>query len=316
MWRAAFRRTHGLYAGLRAEVHPVLASRASQAAGASIVLGSGAVLACQDGPKPFGAEQERWTMLADPREKDGRSFPQQMIDRYSLPVVAITAINVAVFMAWRVPNLAPLMTKHFTYSVEGLKQRRYHTLLTSVFSHESLPHLGFNIMAFASMSSLVVQVMGASQFVAFYLGAGLFSSLGGAAFAMMRSRLVGRIGGDLAKQVSSEMASTVHLGASGAVFAVFAVGASLFPERSFVFIFMPFYPISAGTLLPTLAALDCCGLIYSLFRHSPLAHAAHLAGVMAGLLLVKLRLVEDPQVRIVRARREAQQSSRGGIVRA
>jgi len=54
-------------------------------------------------------------------------------------VCGIVAVNMIIFACWRVPSLRlqEVMNKHFTNSAHGTFVRhRYHTLITSVFSHE------------------------------------------------------------------------------------------------------------------------------------------------------------------------------------
>lgn len=71
------------------------------------------------------------------------------------------------------------------------------------------------------------------------------------------------------------------LGASGAVCAIFATSALLFPHNQYQIMFIP-YPIEAENLLPGLVGFDTIGLIYSHFKTSQLGHGAHLGGYLCG----------------------------------
>ena len=59
---------------------------------------------------------------------------------------AIALANVAVFAAWH--NLDPrFMRANFLVSEESIKRGRWHTLLTSAFSHRDVSHLAANMLA-------------------------------------------------------------------------------------------------------------------------------------------------------------------------
>ncbi|KAH9893560.1 hypothetical protein C8Q73DRAFT_761601 [Cubamyces lactineus] len=67
---------------------------------------------------------------------------------------AIGAVNLAVWLAWRVPRWNAFMLRAFTHN--PLSGKSY-TLLTSTFSHESIVHLGFNCLALASFGGAASQ---------------------------------------------------------------------------------------------------------------------------------------------------------------
>ena len=70
-----------------------------------------------------------------------------------------------------------LMYDHFTASYDGVFNRGlYHTLFTSTFSHMDIHHLGFNMTALMSYSS-VAKHLGPTKFLYLYLGGGVVSSL-------------------------------------------------------------------------------------------------------------------------------------------
>jgi membrane associated rhomboid family serine protease len=205
-------------------------------------------------------------------------------DPSSVPpvILALAAVNVAVFAMWKtLPT--HLMMRHFTVSVSGLvKHKRLHTMLTSVFSHEGGWHLLFNTLIMVNLGTTLVQIMDEKTFLALYLGAGLFSGACGLAWHMA-----------IAKRWGPSSMHTAMLGGSGAVFAMFAITAALFPTQQFYIIFLPFWPIEAQDMIKFAVAFDVLGLGVSLYRGSPLGHAAHLGGVLCGTMFLKLYLEDN-----------------------
>jgi len=234
-----------------------------------------------------------------------KTFPtfNGIVRKYTLPVVAICTTHVVVFALWRVPRLNQFMYKHFTCSLAGIRKGRLHTLITSVFSHQGGFHLIFNTIALSSISPILVQLTGGVEFMAFYLTTGILSSSVSVAFQGVRASLVRSVGSQLAKKTAAALTAQPALGASGAVFGCFAVSASLFPDNSFVLIFLPMFPIAASTLLPCMVLFDLAGTVYSFFKSSPLGHVAHLGGVACGVLYYQYRIRHLPAVRRIQALR-------------
>mmetsp|Transcript_13212 Transcript_13212/g.25676 ORF Transcript_13212/g.25676 Transcript_13212/m.25676 type:complete len:347 (+) Transcript_13212:55-1095(+) len=245
-------------------------------------VGGAVLLACTMVPSFSGAEQNKTKSPILANSLENYLNPEWVLKKYTAPVVGITLINLAVFLMWRVPKFQPMMYRHFTSSYHGvMTKRRWHTLITCVFSHKGGFHFLFNTMCMTSLSPIICMIVGAPQFVAFYLGAGLFSSLTSLGFQAAVGRLILRVGNT---QAAAAFLSTPGLGASGSVLGLFAISASIFPQNSFILLFLPMFPIEAGTLWPALVVFDICGCIYTLYRHSPIGHAAHLGGSLAGWL--------------------------------
>ncbi|KAI1788140.1 hypothetical protein LXA43DRAFT_1026357 [Ganoderma leucocontextum] len=146
---------------------------------------------------------------------------------------AIGAVNVAVWMAWRVPRWGPAMMRSFAHN--PLSGRSY-TLFTSMFSHEGFFHLLFNCMALASFGSAASQFL-TTQFkkvelehgalsepspkwhlLALFVSAGLFSGLvshiGHARWQY--PRLIARLRNATAAPATSTFASSLKSGLSSA----------------------------------------------------------------------------------------------------
>ena len=82
------------------------------------------------------------------------------------------------------------MAKNFIISPQHLSEGRIYTLITSVFSHKSLEHLGINMFVLYSFGQGVMEVVGTSRFLLLYFCAGIASSLAAAGYkAYIKPRL-------------------------------------------------------------------------------------------------------------------------------
>jgi len=197
-----------------------------------------------------------------------------------------------------------MMEKWFTTSPEGVfLERRLYTLITSVFSHSTPLHLAFNCIAFISIAPMIVDVIGSERFVGFYLGAGILSGLIGHLLSVLVTWPVSHTACAIAFKTPS-------LGASGAVFALFAFSAMMFPDLRLSLIFLPTFTFSAKSGVAALVAFDTIGLIYSVFKQSPLGHGAHLGGVLCGYLYFEYLFRTDASFRARKTLRDQQVARR------
>lgn len=164
--------------------------------------------------------------------------------------------NVAVFLAWQIPRLHPLLNRAFLHSTTS----HPFTMVSSIFSHRTPMHLAFNMLALWSFGTILHDRLGREHFLAFYTTVGLGASLGS----------------HMAKLWRRDAASS--LGASGALFGVFGACAHI-PNVSVSLIFIPFHSFALDKALPVIMAFDAFGL-WKGWRS--LDHAAHLSGAAAG----------------------------------
>jgi rhomboid-like protein len=187
------------------------------------------------------------------------------------------------------------MRRYFMHWPVG-QNHRVVTLATSVFSHQSLTHYAFNSIALYSFGAAAYQYLsrpnaqdidalssdswfgfdhgpylGTStttpHFLAFFLAAGLFSSLSSHLNTVLfrLPRLIRDLSN--AARVSSTSALAAHsavlpsLGASGAIYATLTMTSLAFPEASVSLIFLPFVPIKIGYGVAGMIAVDTLGLI-------------------------------------------------------
>lgn len=190
-------------------------------------------------------------------------------------VTLLIALNTIVYLVWNYGDelgvgraLGPeFMIDNFLVSWDALAAGRYWVLLTSVFSHSNLLHLFMNMFVLNSFGPIVQRTLGARRFLAFYLVAGLVSSL---AHALVSAFLMKDPG-------------IPALGASGAISGVVLLFSLLYPkEKILMFAIIPVPAIFGAVLF---VALDIWGLVaQSSGGGLPIGHGAHLGGAFAGFL--------------------------------
>ncbi|MGE4632200.1 MAG: rhomboid family intramembrane serine protease [Planctomycetota bacterium] len=187
-------------------------------------------------------------------------------------VKLIVAINIAVFIAWHV---APrnFMQYEFMTSWLHLSTGRIWTPLTAAFSHYSFFHILINMLVFLSFAPVLEARWGKARFLAFYLGAAVFSSLLHASMVQFGWR------------------DAPALGASGAVCAVTTAFACYYPKN--VILIWGILPAPAWLIVVAFSLFDLKGLIdQGQGVSTGVGHAAHLGGVVfaLGLLFVLPRM--------------------------
>ncbi|KAI0474462.1 hypothetical protein F4859DRAFT_94889 [Xylaria cf. heliscus] len=177
------------------------------------------------------------------------------------------AVTVALHIA---SSLVPAMKYHFIH-IPALSPN--YTLLTSVFGHAGLLHLGLNVYGMFILMPGATRspaLEGSSaHLAAFYTSAGILSSLASQAAAAWP-------GGT---------AYSAGLGASGALFALLGVVGVSFPDARVGILFLP-GSLPIGDALVYLALFDAIG-IFVRYPYIRLGHAAHLGGLAVGYAYAK-----------------------------
>ena len=141
-------------------------------------------------------------------------------------------------------------------------------LITFQFLHGGLVHLFCNLMGLWLFGRFVENVIGVSRFLIAYLGAGV---VGGLLNALLMALFEAHFG-------------SVVFGASAGVAGLFAIFARLESETEMRLYFV--LPIKAKTLLIVFAGISTFFTIVPVAGDG-VAHAAHLGGIVTGLLWVK-----------------------------
>lgn len=172
-------------------------------------------------------------------------------------------LNLAVFCAWRVKPLAPIMNRYFVLRITPTKIPLSNMILSS-FSHSSSIRLMINMTAIYAFSGTSNQLLGPEQLVGFFLSCGAV-----AAFAHI-------VHGLLVKQY------ILGLGASGGLLGLLAYTSTVRPDLNVSFHF--FTPINIRDVLIGLMLFDMVGLIA---QWKMIGHAAHLSGALFGICYAK-----------------------------
>ncbi|CAJ2503334.1 Uu.00g107280.m01.CDS01 [Anthostomella pinea] len=146
---------------------------------------------------------------------------------------------------------------------------RNYTLLTSVFGHAGLLHLGFNMYGLFMVGPPVAQTRtfndNGHHLAAFYLATGILTSL---------AQHISSIGPHRMNRFQPS------LGASGAIMAILGAFGMSYPDTHIGILFLP-GSLPASQFLAGVALFDAIG-IFVRYPWINWAHAAHLAGLSLG----------------------------------
>ena len=195
-------------------------------------------------------------------------------------IITLTGINLAVFAARQAPILRHTMSKYFTCGVINpfSKPQPYHYVgwLFSTCSHQSLIHLGCNMLAFQSFAPILLSQVDTPQFAQFFICSAFLSSMASLLY----------------KRHYRILNSSVGL--SGVLMAMLAFTALKYPQVKVNLMFIPI-PFEIGTGMAAIVGLDIMGV---LFRWNLFDHVAHLGGVLAGFLYFQYFKQRKTQKRI------------------
>ena len=189
----------------------------------------------------------------------------------NIVVFGIIAACVAVFMAMNVDIDA--MSPLAMWPAEPMPWM----FVTSIFMHLDFYHLFFNMFMLFMFGMTLERMIGHRLFLGLFLAAGIVGNVGYVLFCLAT-------GSDIPA-----------IGASGAIYGVFACLAILAPQiRVYLFFFLPLKIIHALILY---AAID----VLFLNTDSNVAHSAHLAGLVVGVafaLYIMKKMAEAQAYRV------------------
>lgn len=142
-----------------------------------------------------------------------------------------------------------------------------YTLVTSMFLHADLLHLGMNMLFLLIAGDGVERAIGGSRFLIFYLVCGVVAGL----FHVYLN----------------DASSVPVIGASGAIFGVLAAFAILFPFRWLV-TFLGFIPVPVPAIILVFLMITTETVYVESGGLDNIAHTAHIGGFLAGVFLILL----------------------------
>jgi len=189
--------------------------------------------------------------------------------------LALIVVNVLVFVfelsVSGNPRSLFIEDHYFALSGEGLKNGFVWQLLTFQFMHAGLLHILANCWAIYVFGRAIEETLGWKKFLILYLSSGV---VGGICQVLAGWLWPGLFGGPV-------------VGASAGGLGLMAAYAVLFPERELVLLLFFVLPIrlTAKMLLMLSAVLALAGIIFPI---NHIANAAHLGGMLTGVIFIRL----------------------------
>ena len=219
--------------------------------------------------------------MRQPSYDDGGAFARLFRwPRWSW-TLALVLVNVAVFIIECAFSSQPLQLKpdnefifrYFALSQDGVSHGYVWQLLTYQFMHASFWHILFNCWAIFVFGRAIEEMLSPRHFLLITLTSGVVGGL----FQLLAAFLWPQhFGGSV-------------VGASAGAFGLVAEFAMLFPERELTLLLFLFIPVHlrAKNLLIISAVLALGGILFSdSILGGNVAHAAHLGGMLAGVLYI------------------------------
>lgn len=189
--------------------------------------------------------------------------------------VALLVVNVVAFIIQNaVERFSTFpINSYFALSVEGLRHGFAWQLLTYQLMHGGWLHLLLNCWAIYMFGREVEETLGRNSFLTLYFTSGV---IGGLFQALAGVLLAGRFAAPV-------------VGASAGAFGLVAAFAVLYPERPLMLLLFFIIPVNmrAKFLLLFSALLTLFGIV---FPTDNIAHAAHLGGLLTGIVFVRYAL--------------------------
>ncbi len=202
-------------------------------------------------------------------------------ERFPLVTIALVAANLAAFW-WQVAGAyglegSVLRGGAIPYEILTFQDIEYRdivrpplTILTSMFLHGGVAHVGLNMLTLWIFGNNVEDALGRIRFVAFYLVCGVAAALS--------QTLASAMSGDVL---------TPMVGASGAIAGVLAAYLALFPRHRILTLILPiwFLRVPAGLFIVFWFGMQ---VLSAIFGSQPgVAVFAHIGGFVTGWVLLR-----------------------------
>jgi membrane associated rhomboid family serine protease len=195
--------------------------------------------------------------------------------RFSATVSLVIVLAIA--FVFQKAFLSPhVVVDYLALSLDGLKHGYVWQLLSFQFLHANFLHLFFNAFTLWMFGREVEEVLGKPRFLTLYFLSGAIGGLVQALLALVSYNL---FGGPV-------------VGASAGIFGVVAAFTMIAPERVLTMLAFLVIPINmkAKMLLLLETAVAVLGIFFPNAIGAHMAHAAHLGGILTGVVFMKLSL--------------------------
>jgi len=193
---------------------------------------------------------------------------------FTSPSMAIISLCTLSFFLEMVPGIGYIYIDAFQFDPNYLVTRPW-TLVTYIFLHNGLLHLLFNMLVLYFFGTALEKRVGNRQLLAIFFTAGILSAIG----YTFLSRPVFNI------------SPVPMVGASGAIYGVFAALTMLEPD---IRVYVYFVPMKLKYALVLFALLDFLMVNSS----DMIAHTAHLSGLFVGLYMgLRIKKIQENALR-------------------
>lgn len=193
---------------------------------------------------------------------------------FTSPSMAIISLCTFSFFLEMVPGIGYTYIDAFQFDPNYLVTRPW-TLVTYIFLHTGLLHLLFNMLVLYFFGTALEKRVGNRQLLAIFFTAGILSAIG----YTFLSRPVFNI------------SPVPMVGASGAIYGVFAALTMLEPD---IRVYVYFVPMKLKYALVLFALLDFLMVNSS----DMIAHTAHLSGLFVGLYMgLRIKKIQENALR-------------------
>jgi uncharacterized protein len=190
---------------------------------------------------------------------DGRSDRFQNI--FISPTLAIVALCTLSFIVEQIPGIGPFYQYVFEFNPNYILTRPW-TLITYIFLHSNFLHLFFNMFVLFFLGMALEKIIGKKQFLGIFFASGILSAVG---YSLLSYPVFNISPGPM-------------VGASGAIYGVFAALTMLEPD---LMVYVYFVPMKLKYALLLFALFD----FFMVNSSDMIAHTAHLSGILVGLYM-------------------------------
>ena len=180
---------------------------------------------------------------------------------FSSPSLTIIVLCILSFILEQIPIIGPQYISIFQFDPNSLILRPW-TLVTYIFLHTGLWHLFFNMFVLFFFGPALEKRIGNKMFLEVFFTAGVLSALG---FAFLSKPIF-------------DISPGLMVGASGAIYGVFAALTVLEPD---LLVYVYFVPMKLKYALLLFALFDILMVNFP----DTIAHTAHLSGLFIGLYM-------------------------------